>query len=179
MTRLGGRVVGIDATANSIKVASEHRLRDPKLADNSNLTYIHTSVEELLARRGSLEPKQFDVITCMEVIEHLHNKSEFLGMATKLLKKDGYLILSTINDTVASYFKLIFAAEYILNVVERGTHNWSKFISPTAITNLAREVGLVEIHTQGYEYDIIRGIFQESESRDGNYIIGFQKSLNN
>ncbi|KAI0350703.1 ubiquinone biosynthesis O-methyltransferase [Trametes cingulata] len=136
LARLGGRTLGIDASASNIAIASLHAAADPALAPSSSsavakgkgtLAYEHTSVEDLLAQRG---PGSFDVVCSMEVIEHVDNPRTFLTNCATLVKPGGHLFLSTIARTPLSYFLTIFAAEQVLRLVTPGTHTHSKYINP-------------------------------------------------
>ncbi|KAI1793546.1 ubiquinone biosynthesis O-methyltransferase [Ganoderma leucocontextum] len=136
LARLGGRTLGIDASASNIAIASLHASADPGLSSSQkgkgSLAYEHTSVEDLLAQRG---PKSFDVVCSMEVIEHVDNPATFLTNCATLVKPGGHLFLSTIARTPLSYALTIFAAEQILRLVTPGTHTHSKYINPDELTD--------------------------------------------
>ncbi|PIL25112.1 hypothetical protein GSI_13001 [Ganoderma sinense ZZ0214-1] len=136
LARLGGRTLGIDASSSNIAIASLHASADPGLSSpqktKGSLTYEHTSVEDLLAQRGS---KSFDVVCSMEVIEHVDNPATFLTNCATLVKPGGHLFLSTIARTPLSYALTIFAAEQVLRLVTPGTHTHSKYINPDELTD--------------------------------------------
>ncbi|RPD57524.1 ubiquinone biosynthesis O-methyltransferase [Lentinus tigrinus ALCF2SS1-7] len=132
LARLGGHTLGIDASESNIAIASLHAAADPALTPKGALTYQHTSVEDLLATRGS---KAFNVVCSMEVIEHVDNPRAFLSNCAQLVKPGGHLFLSTIARTPLSYFLTIFAAEQALRLVSPGTHTWSKYINPEEMTD--------------------------------------------
>ncbi|KAG2075695.1 ubiquinone biosynthesis O-methyltransferase [Suillus decipiens] len=125
LTRLGARTLGIDASESNIGIASTHASGDSQL---SSLEYRHTSAEQL-----AKEPKRFDVVCSMEVIEHVDNPVAFLSACAQLVKPGGHLFLSTIARTPLSYFLTIFTAEYVLRKVAVGTHTYSKFINPSEL----------------------------------------------
>lgn len=140
LTRLGGLTLGIDASASNVAIASLHAAADPGLrlipgpfvptttpARTSNLTYEHTSAEELLARGG---PAQFDVVCSMEVLEHVDNPRTFLSTCAQLVKPGGHLFLSTISRTPLAYALTILAAEHVLRLVTPGTHTYAKYVRP-------------------------------------------------
>ncbi|KAI0788766.1 S-adenosyl-L-methionine-dependent methyltransferase [Abortiporus biennis] len=134
LTRMGANTLGIDASGSNIAIASHHALQDPLLLSNSptgkgkgKLTYQHTSVEDLLSKRG---PESFDVVCSMEVLEHVDNPRSFLDSCARLVKPGGHLFLSTISRTPLAYFLTIFAAENLFRLVEPGTHTHSKFVNP-------------------------------------------------
>ncbi|KAG1881132.1 S-adenosyl-L-methionine-dependent methyltransferase [Suillus subluteus] len=129
LTRLGARTLGIDASESNIGIASTHASGDPQLSSLGNsLEYRHTSVEQLVK-----EPKRFDAVCSMEVVEHVDNPVAFLSACAQLVKPGGHLFLSTIARTPLSYFLTILAAEYILRKVPVGTHTYSKFINPSEL----------------------------------------------
>jgi 2-polyprenyl-6-hydroxyphenyl methylase/3-demethylubiquinone-9 3-methyltransferase len=123
LARLGANTLAVDASEENIGVASSHASADPSLA--SNLVFRHGAVEELVN-----EPRRFDVVCSMEVVEHVDNPSAFLRSCAELVKPGGHLFLSTIARTPLSYFLTIVAAEKLLRLVEPGTHTYSKYINP-------------------------------------------------
>ncbi|KAG2136270.1 ubiquinone biosynthesis O-methyltransferase [Suillus cothurnatus] len=129
LTRLGARTLGIDASKSNIGIASTHASGDPQLSSSGNpLEYRHTSVEQLVK-----DPKRFDIVCSMEVIEHVDNPMAFLSACAQLVKPGGHLFLSTIARTPLSYVLTILAAEYVLRKVATGTHTYSKFINPSEL----------------------------------------------
>jgi len=123
LARLGATITGIDASAAAITEAKRHA----KVTELS-IHYKCTSAEDL-----AQESQRFDVITALEIAEHVEDMDSFVRALGRLLKPDGLLILSTLNRTIKSFFLGIVAAEYILNWVPRGTHNWQKFIRPSEL----------------------------------------------
>ncbi|KAH9940917.1 ubiquinone biosynthesis O-methyltransferase [Epithele typhae] len=142
LARLGGRTLGIDATPSNIAMASMHAGADPSFSAGASskgkgtLAYEHTSVEDLLARRG---PQSFDVVCSMEVIEHVDNPRTFLSNCATLVKPGGHLFLSTIARTPLSYALTILAAEHLLQLVTPGTHTYSKYINPDELAGFFLE----------------------------------------
>jgi len=143
MARMGAKVLGADAAGKNIPIAQAH-------AQQSGLSidYRHTSVENLLN-----ESLQFDVILNMEVIEHVSNPSSFLMACSKLLKPNGLMICSTINRNVNSYLNAIIGAEYIMQWLPKGTHEWSKFITPEELTDLMNSVDLNIVDKKGFSFN--------------------------
>ncbi|KAJ8586755.1 ubiquinone biosynthesis O-methyltransferase [Rhizopogon salebrosus TDB-379] len=129
LARLGAHTLGIDASESNIGIASTHAAIDPQLSSSGkSLEYRHTCAEQLVK-----EPKLFDVVCSMEVIEHVDNPSAFLSACAQLVKPGGHLFLSTIARTPLSYFLTIVAAEHILREVAVGTHTFSKYIDPSEL----------------------------------------------
>ncbi|KAG2128552.1 S-adenosyl-L-methionine-dependent methyltransferase [Suillus clintonianus] len=136
LTRLGARTLGIDASESNIGIASTHASADPQLSSSgSALEYRHTSAEQLIK-----EPKRFDAVCSMEVIEHVDNPVAFLSACAQLVKVS-HLFLSTIARTPLSYFLTILAAEHILRKVSVGTHTYSKFINPSELVSFFQTYG--------------------------------------
>ncbi|OAX37956.1 ubiquinone biosynthesis O-methyltransferase [Rhizopogon vinicolor AM-OR11-026] len=131
LARLGARTLGIDASESNVGIALTHASVDPQLSSSgsgNSLEYRHASAEQLVK-----EPKRFDVVCSMEVIEHVDNPLAFLSACAQLVKPGGHLFLSTIARTPLSYFLTILAAEHILHEVAVGTHTYSKFIDPSEL----------------------------------------------
>ncbi|EMR09936.1 3-demethylubiquinone-9 3-O-methyltransferase [Pneumocystis murina B123] len=126
LSRLGAlSVLGIDISSKAIEVAQMHRKKDPSL---TNLIYQKTTAEALLN-----EKKQYDLITAMEIIEHVNHPKAFISTLFDLLKPGGFLILSTIEKTLLSFFLTIIIAERLFQLVPNSTHTWSKFIKRSEI----------------------------------------------
>lgn len=123
LARLGAHVTGIDPAEESIKVAVYHSSLDPEVRDN--LEYICSSVEDY--SKGS---KKYDAVVCSEVVEHVDNVPYFVEHCTNLAKNNGSVFFTTINRTAFSYIYAILLAEYVLCFIQRGAHEWSKFIKP-------------------------------------------------
>ncbi|KIK61763.1 hypothetical protein GYMLUDRAFT_199406 [Collybiopsis luxurians FD-317 M1] len=126
LARLGARTTGIDASESNIAIAKHHASLDSRLSQN--LTYEHAPAESLLQ-----DPKRYDVVCSMEVLEHVDNPAMFLKTCAELLKPSGHLFLSTISRTPLSYFLTILMAEKVLRRVSDGTHTYSKFINPSEL----------------------------------------------
>jgi len=125
LTRLGANTLAIDASAENIHVATCHATADPQLA---SLSFRHALAETLVQ-----EPKRFDVVCSMEVIEHVDNPAAFLRSCAELVKPGGHLFLSTVARTPLSYLLTILAAEKVFRLVEPGTHTFSKFVNPAEL----------------------------------------------
>ncbi|MCV3769411.1 MAG: bifunctional 2-polyprenyl-6-hydroxyphenol methylase/3-demethylubiquinol 3-O-methyltransferase UbiG, partial [Wolbachia pipientis] len=141
IARVGINVMGIDVCEKNIKAA---RLHAKKVG--SNIEYTHTSIEELSNN------KKYDVVLLMEIVEHVDNLELFMKKAIELLKPEGLIFISTINRTIKSFCFAIIGAEYILNWLPKGTHNWNKFLKPSEIANHLRENNITLQNMAGIEY---------------------------
>lgn len=130
-----GKVHGIDAAKEVINVAVHHARQTP---ETQKIRYEHISAEQLLSRDGEAS---WDVITAFEILEHVDRPSDFLTTVDKLLRPGGVLVLSTISRTVSSYLLTIVAAEQLLRLVPRGTHEWRKFVRPQELMQWFAERG--------------------------------------
>jgi 2-polyprenyl-6-hydroxyphenyl methylase / 3-demethylubiquinone-9 3-methyltransferase len=166
MARLGANVTGVDASEKNIAVASVH-------AQQSGLTVHYTaSTAEDLAAQGV----QFDVVLALEIIEHVADVNLFYQAITQLIKPDGILVLSTINQTPKSYAMAIVGAEYVLRWLPRGTHQWSKFIRPSAMARSVQAQGLTVVDTQGLVFNPLKWQFSLSATDlDVNYMLVAKK----
>ena len=145
MARLGADVVGADAAERNIPVARVH-------AEQSGLTidYRHTSAEALAA-----EGEQFDVVLNMEVVEHVADPQAYLTACHDLLKSGGLMLCSSINRTPKSFAMAIVGAEYIMRWLPKGTHEWSKFITPDELFKMIEIAGLRPVDRKGYVFNPI------------------------
>ena len=143
MARLGADVVGADAAARNIPVAQVH-------AEQSGLDidYRHTSAEALAAAG-----EQFDAVLNMEVVEHVSDPQAYLNACHALLKPGGLMICSTINRNPKSYMMAIIGAEFVMRWLPRGTHEWSKFITPDELYALLRNAGLNPVDRKGFVFN--------------------------
>ncbi|KAJ7494737.1 S-adenosyl-L-methionine-dependent methyltransferase [Mycena galericulata] len=134
LARLGAKTLGVDASEANISIAKLHAALDPGLVHPStSLSYLHTPAEALLTN-----PKRYDVVCSMEVLEHVDNPPAFLDTCARLVKPGGHLFLSTISRTALSYFLTIFMAEDVLGKVARGTHTHAKFVRPEELSAFFR-----------------------------------------
>jgi 2-polyprenyl-6-hydroxyphenyl methylase/3-demethylubiquinone-9 3-methyltransferase len=143
MARLGATVVGADAAPRNIPVAQVH-------AEQSGLQidYRHTTAEDLAAAG-----EQFDVVLNMEVVEHVADPQGYLTACQMLLKPNGLMICSTLNRNPKSYVMAILGAEYVMRWLPKGTHDWSKFITPDELYALIRGAGLEPVDRKGMVFN--------------------------
>ena len=163
MTRLGAKVTGIDASEKNINVAKFH-------AEQMNLkiNYLATTPENL--------NEQFDVILCLEIIEHVADVDLFIKSCSKLLKKNGIIFFATLNRTAKSFLFAIVGAEYILNWLPKGTHDWNKFLKPSEIILTALKYQLEFKEKIGFKFNIFSREWQKSKDMDVNYAVNFKKN---
>ncbi|ATG37378.1 MULTISPECIES: bifunctional 2-polyprenyl-6-hydroxyphenol methylase/3-demethylubiquinol 3-O-methyltransferase UbiG [Phaeobacter] len=143
MARLGAEVVGADAAAGNIPVAQVHAQQS-----GLDIDYRHTTAEAL-AEAG----EQFDVVLNMEVVEHVADPLSYLTATRQLLKPGGLQICSTINRNPKSYAMAIFGAEVVMRWLPRGTHEWSKFITPDELFDLLEKAGLTPVDRKGFVFN--------------------------
>ena len=146
MARLGATVVGVDAAAGNIPVAQVH-------AEQSGLTidYRHGTAEAMAA-----DGEEFDVVLNMEVVEHVADPLGYLTACQQLLKPGGLHICSTLNRNPKSYVMAIIGAEHVMRWLPKGTHEWSKFITPEELFELLRKAGLDAVDRKGFQFNPIR-----------------------
>ncbi|MFZ3076693.1 MAG: bifunctional 2-polyprenyl-6-hydroxyphenol methylase/3-demethylubiquinol 3-O-methyltransferase UbiG [Psychrobacter glacincola] len=170
MARRGADVTGIDLGTENLKAASLH-------AEQSNLQdtlrYQHIPVEALAA----IHAGQFDVVTCMEMLEHVPDPAAIIDACFKLLTPGGVCILSTINRNPKSYLFAIVGAEYVLRLLDRGTHDYAKFITPAELDKMAIDVGFARQDIIGLHYNPLTKRYWLAQNVDVNYMMAVQKPL--
>ena len=163
LTRCGANVVGIDASLEAIECAKAHAK-----AEKLNIEYQNTPIEEFSSN------KQFDVIFANDVIEHVESVPLFLKSLEKHLKINGILVISTINKNPVAFALAKVMAEYVLKLVPKNTHEYSKFITPKTLKNELSE-SFVHLKTQGFSYNPLTKEFFFEPTALVNYFIVFQK----
>ena len=159
-------VLGIDMAEKSLAVAQLHA----EQTQLSKLSYRCISVEDL----ANEMPQAFDVVTCMEMLEHVPDPASIIRSCAKLVKPNGKVFFSTINRNPKSYLHAILGAEYLLNLVPKGTHDWQKFITPAELARMAREAKLDIVHTQGMSYHLLKKQYYNTDNIDVNYMLTCQ-----
>ena len=162
--RLGAQVTGIDASKNNIEVAKIHAQKT-----NLQIQYLSKLPEEI-------KNKKFDVILCMEVIEHVDNVNFFVESCSKLLNKNGIIFFATINRNPKSYLFAIVGAEYVLRWLPIGTHDWKKFVKPQEMINYVSAQQLIHQETKGVTFNLILNKWSLSNDASVNYMTCFTKS---
>lgn len=143
LARMGANVTGVDAAEKNISTASLH-------AEQMGLTidYRHATAETL-----AVSGAQYDIVTALEIVEHVADVDIFLQAATALVKPGGMLFMSTLNRTAKSYATAIIGAEYLLRWLPRGTHHWRKFLKPSELILPLEQLGIRTLDLQGVAYD--------------------------
>ncbi len=159
LSRLGSKVLGIDAAPNIIKMAKMHA---QKL--NLDISYQCKSIEEI----SNIEDS-FDLIIASEVIEHVSNRAMFLNSLSKVADKNTIIIITTINKSIPGVLFGKFAAEYLLNLVPKGTHDWKKFVSPKTLFTEAKEAGILLDNFTGFAPNPLSNNFSLSSFLGINY----------
>ena len=168
MARKGAEVLGIDLAGKALKVAQLHALE----AQTQGVSYREVSAETLAAE----QPESFDVVTCMEMLEHVPDPSSVVRACAALVKPGGHVFFSTINRNAKAFVFAIVGAEYILNLLPRGTHEFAKFIKPSELAAYARAAGLDLAHTRGMEYNPLTRHYWLSANTSVNYMLGMRKA---
>ena len=166
MAALGAQVTGIDIGEGPLAVARRH-MRTSGL----QIEYRNTTAEDLAAS----EPPAFDIVTCMELLEHVPHPDAVINACHRLVKPDGDVYFATLNRTWKAFLLAIVAAEYLLGVVKRGTHTYRRFIKPEEIDAWARRCGLVRQDLTGLHYNPVLGRRWLGGNTDVNYLMHFRK----
>ena len=163
MARRGAaHVLGIDLALKPLKVAQLHALE----AGIENIEYREVAIEALAAA----EPASFDVVTCMEMLEHVPDPASVVGACAALVRPGGQLFFSTINRNPKSFLFAIVGAEHVLNLLPKGTHEYAKFIRPSELAQWCRDAGLALEHTRGLQYNPLTGRYWLSADTSVNYL---------
>ncbi len=165
LARLGGTVTAIDPGKENIAAATIH-------AEQAGLTVDYrATTAELLAESGAT----YDLVACLEVIEHVPEPEAFVATLARLVRPGGMLVLSTLNRTPKSYALAIIGAEYVLGWLPRGTHDWTRFVTPDELQAHCTMAGLTSFASEGIVYDLIRDQWQRSTDTGVNYMASVVK----
>jgi len=167
MARKCAQVLGIDLATKSLKVAQLHALE----AQTEGVRYREVSAEALAAEA----PASFDVITCMEMLEHVPDPASVVRACSELVKPGGWVFFSTINRTPKSFLFAIVGAEYVLNMLPKGTHEWRRFIRPSELSRFCRDAGLDLVEPKGMEYNPLTRRYWLSSNTGVNYMLATRK----
>ena len=162
MARLGGNVTGIDQSDIAIKIAKLHAKEN-----NLSIDYKLLNIEDFLKK----DSNKFDVITCLEMIEHVPDPASIITSCAKKLKKNGRLYVSTINRNLKAFLFAIVGAEYILNLLPRGTHHYDKFIKPSEVKSWANSLNMNISNITGMTYNPFLKKYSLGSDVSVNYIL--------
>lgn len=166
LAKLGAQVSAIDLAPQSIEIAKLHLYE-------SNLSVNYECVE--VGAKAAQSPESFDVVTCMEMLEHVPDPAYIIQECAKLLKPNGMAFFSTLNRNFKSYALGVVAAEYILNLVPQGTHDYQKFIKPAELRNMLKQAGFELVALSGMTYNPISQTAALSSDTSINYMVACQK----
>lgn len=168
MARTGADVLGIDLAGKALKVAQLHALE----AQTEGVQYQEISAEALAAE----QPGSFDVVTCMEMLEHVPDPSLVVKACATLVKPGGHVFFSTINRNAKAFLFAIVGAEYVLNLLPRGTHEYAKLIKPSELAAYCRSADLNLAHTKGLQYNPLTKHYWLDANTSVNYMFATVKS---
>jgi 2-polyprenyl-6-hydroxyphenyl methylase/3-demethylubiquinone-9 3-methyltransferase len=168
MARRGASVLGIDLAAKPLRVAQLHALE----SQTPNVEYREVAAEALAQE----QPASFDVVTCMEMLEHVPDPSAIVAACATLVKPGGRVFFSTINRNPKSFVFAILGAEYVLNLLPKGTHEYARFIRPSELAQWCRDAGLEWSGTRGMEYNPLTKRYWLSGDLSVNYLVACRKS---
>ena len=162
MAARGATVTGIDLSEKSLRVAELHLLQS-----KANVSYERSSAEEFAARH----PGAFDVVTCMELLEHVPEPPSVVAACAHLVRPGGHVFFSTINRNPKAYLFAVIGAEYILRLLPRGTHDYLRFIKPSELSRSARHAGLRTVELIGMTYNPLTREYKLGHNCDVNYLL--------
>ncbi|PIV14378.1 MAG: bifunctional 3-demethylubiquinol 3-O-methyltransferase/2-polyprenyl-6-hydroxyphenol methylase [Gallionellales bacterium CG03_land_8_20_14_0_80_55_15] len=166
MAGLKANVTGIDLSDKALQVAKLHLLESGK-----QVAYRKIAVEAMAAE----QPGSFDVVTCMEMLEHVPDPASVIAACAKLVKPGGWVFFSTLNRNPKSYLFAILGAEYVLNMLPRGTHDYAKFIKPSELAQSCRHAGLNVTDLIGLSYNPLSKIYALGKDTDINYMVACRR----
>ncbi len=162
MAGMGAVVTGIDLSDKALQVAKLHLLESGRQVD-----YRKIAVEDMAAEC----PDSFDIVTCMEMLEHVPDPDSVITACAKLVKPDGWVFFSTLNRNPKSYLFAVIGAEYILKMLPRGTHDYAKFLKPSEVAQSCRNAGLTVADLTGMSYNPISRIYSLGKDTSVNYMV--------
>jgi 2-polyprenyl-6-hydroxyphenyl methylase/3-demethylubiquinone-9 3-methyltransferase len=162
MARRGADVTGIDLSEKPLSVAKLHLLESGLKVD-----YRLASAEDFSAQNGA----QFDVVTCMELLEHVPDPSSTVAACARLVKPGGRVFFSTINRNPKAYLFAVIGAEYVLGLLPKGTHDYARFIKPSELARWCRESGLDAVELKGMTYNPVTNVYRLGADCDVNYAL--------
>ncbi len=165
MAASGANVTGIDLSKKALKVAKLHLLESGHQVEYRKITAESLSKEK---------PQHYDIVTCMEMLEHVPDPMSVVQSCAELVKPGGWVFFSTINRNPKAYVYAIIGAEYVLNILPRGTHEYAKFIKPAELARMARNAGLSSKEIIGLTYNPITKVYALESDSSVNYIMAYR-----
>lgn len=169
MAQTGATTTGIDMGKAPLSVARLHAMES-----DLDIDYQQITAEELALKH----PDEFDVITCMEMLEHVPDPASIIAACFTLVKPGGSVYFSTINRNPKAYAFAIVGAEYLMKMLPRGTHEYAKFIKPSELDQWARNSGFELVNLKGVSYNPFSGLFSQSQDVDVNYMAHYRRPSN-
>ncbi|BAL94735.1 bifunctional 2-polyprenyl-6-hydroxyphenol methylase/3-demethylubiquinol 3-O-methyltransferase UbiG [Rubrivivax gelatinosus] len=167
MARRAAHVTGIDLSTKALGVARLHALESEVM----NLEYREIATEALAAER----PASFDVVTCMEMLEHVPDPASVIEACARLAKPGGWVFFSTLNRNPKAFLFAIVGAEYVLKMLPRGTHEYERFIRPSELARWCRDAGLSPAGSRGLQYNPLTKRYWLSDDTSVNYLVATRK----
>lgn len=167
LARSGARATGIDLSTKALRIAQLHAMD----AQTENVQYREISAEAMAQE----QPAGFDVVTCMEMLEHVPDPASVVQACATLVKPGGWVFFSTLNRNPMSFLQAIIGAEYVLNMLPRGTHEFAKFIRPSELAGFCRRAGLNVMHTRGLSFNPLTQRYWLNSNTSVNYLLATQK----
>lgn len=158
----GGKVTGIDLSSKALAVARLHLMES-----GNSVEYLDVSAEQLATQ----SPASFDVVSCMEMLEHVPNPASTIAACAALVKPGGHVFFSTINRNLKAYLLAVIGAEYVLKMLPKGTHDYAKFIKPSELTRWSKSVGLEPSELIGLSYNPITQHYSLGRDTTVNYLL--------
>src|SRR5450830_1344103 len=168
MARAGAQVTGVDLATKALRVAQLHALE----AQTPNVEYREVSVEALAQQ----QPGSFDLVTCMEMLEHVPDPASVVRACATLVKPGGWVFFSTLNRSPKSFILAIVGAEYVLNLLPRGTHEYAKLVRPSELAAYSRAAGLDWQQTRGLGYNPLTRRYWLHDDTSVNYMVSTRRS---
>lgn len=167
LARSGAYATGIDLSTKVLRIAQLHAMD----AETKNVQYREISAEAMAAE----QPAGFDVVTCMEMLEHVPDPASVVQACATLVKPGGWVFFSTLNRNPMSFVQAIVGAEYVLNMLPRGTHEYAKFIRPSELAGFCRRAGLNVMQTRGLSFNPLTQRYWLNSNTSVNYLLATQK----
>ncbi|PIY27484.1 MAG: bifunctional 3-demethylubiquinol 3-O-methyltransferase/2-polyprenyl-6-hydroxyphenol methylase [Comamonadaceae bacterium CG_4_9_14_3_um_filter_60_33] len=167
LARSGAVATGIDLSTKVLRIAQLHAMD----AQTDNVQYREISAEAMAAE----QPATFDVVTCMEMLEHVPDPASVVQSCATLVKPGGWVFFSTLNRNPMSFVQAIIGAEYVLGMLPRGTHEFAKFIRPSELAGYCRRAGLDVVETRGLSFNPLTQRYWLNSNTSVNYLLATQK----